>query len=468
MAVTQNTYTGDGTTVLFSFTFPYLETADIKVSVGGTITTAYTLANATTVEFNTAPANGADIRIFRQTDDADLAATFYPGSAIRSQDLNENFTQNLYVTQEVNNYAIQDNGDVTLNASYTFTKPVNGVTPVNNSHLTTKQYVDALAFSATGIGDGIKGGITVSGSGTVWSLNDNTVTTDKIVNGTIVDGDISAAAAIAGSKIQAASTTNVGAVQLNDTTSSTSTSEAATANSVKSAWDLANAAVPKALVDAKGDLLVATAADTVDRLGVGTNGHVLTADSAETAGVKWAEPSRGAWKFISSVTASNSATVNFTGLDSTYAAYVVHIAGVYNAGQFTFPTLGMRFSSNNGTSYLTSGYSQTLRRFTSSLTSTDLTANSRIDIANENTTYANINCLLTAWVELLGFGQASTYAGCRFNATQVLSNSPSHALYWSHAIQRSVTGCNAVSFGDFANNINIAAGTFRLYGLNPS
>jgi hypothetical protein len=103
MAVTENLYTGNGSTVLYSFTFPYLETTDIKVSVDGTNTNAYTLANATTVQFNTAPASSAAIRIYRQTDDTALPATFYPGSAIRSSDLNENFTQNLYVTQESNN-----------------------------------------------------------------------------------------------------------------------------------------------------------------------------------------------------------------------------------------------------------------------------------------------------------------------------------------------------------------------------
>jgi hypothetical protein len=46
----------------------------------------------------------------------------------------------------------------------------------------------------------------------------------------------------------------------------------------------------EALVDAKGDLLVGTADNAVSRVAVGTNGHVLTADSAETGGVKWAAP----------------------------------------------------------------------------------------------------------------------------------------------------------------------------------
>ena len=41
-------------------------------------------------------------------------------------------------------------------------------------------------------------------------------------------------------------------------------------------------------VDAKGDLIVATANNAISRLGVGTNGHLLTADSAEATGVKWA------------------------------------------------------------------------------------------------------------------------------------------------------------------------------------
>ena len=50
------------------------------------------------------------------------------------------------------------------------------------------------------------------------------------------------------------------------------------------------AAIPVSIINAKGDLLVGTAADTVARLAVvdNTNGHVLTVDSTTTEGIKWA------------------------------------------------------------------------------------------------------------------------------------------------------------------------------------
>ena len=110
MAVTENSYTGNGSTTNYSFTFPYLKSTDVQVQVDAAVTTAWQFANATTVQFNTAPANGAKIKILRDTNVDNLAATFYAGSSIKSEDLNDNYTQNLYKTQEVGNRYFSNTG----------------------------------------------------------------------------------------------------------------------------------------------------------------------------------------------------------------------------------------------------------------------------------------------------------------------------------------------------------------------
>jgi hypothetical protein len=79
-------------------------------------------------------------------------------------------------------------------------------------------------------------------TGDVTSIGNATA----IASGVIVNADVSASAAISGSKIVAATTSVVGAVQLSDSTSTTSSTLAATPTAVKAAYDLANAALPKA------------------------------------------------------------------------------------------------------------------------------------------------------------------------------------------------------------------------------
>ena len=77
-------------------------------------------------------------------------------------------------------------------------------------------------------------------------------------------------------------------------------------------------AIQNAIVDAKGDLISATAADTPARLAVGANGTVLTADSAEATGLKWATPAAGgAYTSIASGSLSGSA-VNITSISGSY------------------------------------------------------------------------------------------------------------------------------------------------------
>ena len=109
--------------------------------------------------------------------------------------------------------------------------------------------------------------------------------------------------------IQDGTTAQKGAIQLTDSIASTSTTTAATPNSVKTSYDLANAAIAKTIVDAKGDLIAATAADTVSRLAVGTNGQVLTADSTAATGLKWATASGGG-KVLQVIQATSATQVN--------------------------------------------------------------------------------------------------------------------------------------------------------------
>ncbi|MAR51498.1 MAG: hypothetical protein CML42_10275 [Rhodobacteraceae bacterium] len=123
MAITQTTYTGNGSTTNYSFTFEYLKQADVKVTLNTVATTAFTFANATTLAFTTAPGNGVAIRIFRDTTIDTLSSTFFSGSAIKAEDLNNNFTQNLYVTQESSNEA--ETATTTANSAVTTANTAN-------------------------------------------------------------------------------------------------------------------------------------------------------------------------------------------------------------------------------------------------------------------------------------------------------------------------------------------------------
>ena len=81
--------------------------------------------------------------------------------------------------------------------------------------------------------------------------------------------------------------------------------------------------VASTLIDTKGDLIVGSAADTAARLAVGTNNHVLTADSSATNGVKWAAPA-GGLTFIAKYEPSAVSAQNMNDIfSSTYKYYKI-------------------------------------------------------------------------------------------------------------------------------------------------
>jgi len=119
-------------------------------------------------------------------------------------------------------------------------------------------------------------------------------------------------------------------------------------------------------IDAKGDLVPGTGADTFSRLAVGANGTVLTADSAEATGLKWATPASGGGMTVIASGSLSGSSLSFTSLpqtynnlqlvlrDFTFSATITNIKGTVNglAGYSNIITVGFGTNST-ATAYYT-------------------------------------------------------------------------------------------------------------------
>jgi|LakMenE01Jun11ns_1017448.scaffolds.fasta_scaffold9706408_3 hypothetical protein len=90
----------------------------------------------------------------------------------------------------------------------------------------------------------------------------------------------------------------------------------------------AGAAVTKATVDAKGDLIAGTADNTIARLAVGANDTVLTADSSTATGLKWGTIAAGSLTLLST-TSLTGTSVTISSISQSYKELYIIIRDVY-------------------------------------------------------------------------------------------------------------------------------------------
>jgi hypothetical protein len=158
----------------------------------------------------------------------------------------------------------------------------NTITNIENADIKAAAAIDATKI-ANGTVDNTEfqrlNGVTdtiVSISAT-QTLTNKSIDADQNTITNIENADIKAAAAIDATKIADGSVNNTKFQYINSLTSNAQTQ--------------LDAKIANSLVDAKGDLITATADNTPARLAVGSDGNVLTADSTQATGIRWAAPS---------------------------------------------------------------------------------------------------------------------------------------------------------------------------------
>ena len=143
---TSVTYNGTGTQTRFDFPFDYLRKSFVYVSVNNELmnnTTDYTI-DGRTVVFNTAPASGSVIRIYRETT-TDRLVVWADASILKAADMTIQQIQQLHILEETNDWTknnsivLNDEGTAWQGRNYRLT---NISDPVDEQDAVTKRYID--------------------------------------------------------------------------------------------------------------------------------------------------------------------------------------------------------------------------------------------------------------------------------------------------------------------------------------
>lgn len=228
----------------------------------------------------------------------------------------------------------------------------------------------------------------------------------------------------------------------------------------------------------KGDILVATAANTVIRQGVGANGTVLTADSTQSDGVTWSSPlpsqtgqsgnylttngTTASWAAVPtggmtllSTTSLSGATTTISGISQSYNSLFAVITGVTNAtanGQFR--------CAPNASTTITQGVSTVGISSVSNQTSD----NTYLFLTDFGATYNWTRTVATNSVILLISNYASTSAWKNFTYTSGF-DAATYAFAISNGAGTIKTNSAITSLVFSNSGGNLSTGTVLLYGV---
>jgi hypothetical protein len=214
---------------------------------------------------------------------------------------------------------------------------------------------------------------------------------------------------------------------------------------------------PLVILDAKGDLITATAADTPARLAVGTNGQTLVADSTASTGLKWATPSSGGMTLINTGgTTLSGASVTVSSIPSTYTNLLIVLSNYYTST--TDELTQIRFNGDSGTNYTYSRIRNIGTTVTgaSSLSATSAEINVRSTDANTSGKTAN------AEVQVFRYADTTPNKFYSYTASAVESTNNVCSVTGTGNYK----GTSAISSVTIVAGINFSGGTVYVYGVN--
>jgi hypothetical protein len=205
-------------------------------------------------------------------------------------------------------------------------------------------------------------------------------------------------------------------------------------------------------IDAKGDLVGGTGADTFARLEVGANGTVLTADSVETTGLKWVAPVTGSQTLISTTTLSTGTTT----ISATLTSYQ-HIFIVLKMVQASTNTnFRMRLSGDTG-----SNYSMNRVQSSGSSAGGSSSINATSFFIDEIGTSANVRAAFQGTINVWRVNDTTEHlVESRFRA----DDGTDYASSFGVGVHDSSAVVSSITF--FLDAGTFSAGTVYLYGVN--
>jgi len=218
---------------------------------------------------------------------------------------------------------------------------------------------------------------------------------------------------------------------------------------------------------AAGDILYASASDTLSKLAKGSDTEVLTLASGLPS---WAAGGGGgAWTYISTATASTSATIDFTGIDSTYNVYVITASYVIPTTDdtdmyFRIGTGGTPTYQSGASDY---GWSFGGGTAAGSQGGGDI-ADSEIELVNNGTNNGlgtNTNESWSAIVYVFEPSNSSINTRLFYQVSYEDAGAREVALY-GQGVYLATTAVTAFRF--ILSSSTIASGVFKLYGITGS